>query len=210
MDILPGFLFFFIKVGLPHPVYLYILVYMKHNYLSKQSNSIGIAKRSKTVVRMLIAILVLLLGSASIVGANESLSFPSFQQPNQTSELSDQDLRRFGETLLEVQEIQMEANETIQQTIETSPLPEERLEEIFVMAQEDPSKAQDTVEQSEWTAYTQVMESLAEIQIEAQQSMVGALAEHDYEVEEFNTIAQKIQSDPELTQRLQSLFSNRS
>lgn len=162
------------------------------------------------MVRMLLVALLLLFGSASFVGANETLSFPQFQQPNQTSEVSDHDLRRFGETLLDIQQIQMEANETIQQTIETSTLPEERLEEIFALAQEDPTKAQDNVEQSEWEIYTGVMNSLAEIQIEAQESMVSVLADHDYEVDEFNSMARKIQSDPGLTQRLQSLFSERS
>lgn len=183
---------------------------MKHFKLSQQPNSIGIAKRSKPVVRLLIAAVLLLIGSASIVGAKETLSFPSFQQPNQTSEVSDQDLRRFGETLLDIQQIQMEANETIQETIETSPLPEKRLEEIFALAQEDPTKAQDNVEQSEWELYTGVMNSLAEIQIEAQESMVSVLADHDYDIDEFNSMANIIQSDPELTQRLQSLFSERS
>ena len=183
---------------------------MKHFNLLRQPNSNGIAKRSKTVVRLLIAVLLLLFGSVSFIGANETLSFPSFQQPNQTSEVSDQDLRRFGETLLDIQQIQMEANETIQETIETSPLPEKRLEEIFALAQEDPTKAQDNVEQSEWELYTGVMNSLAEIQIEAQESMVSVLANHDYDIDEFNSMANIIQSDPELTQRLQSLFSERS
>lgn len=104
----------------------------------------------------------------------------------------------------------MKANETIQETIETSPLPEKRLEEIFALAQEDPTKAQDNVEQSEWELYTGVMNSLAEIQIEAQESMVSVLADHDYDIDEFNSMANIIQSDPELTQRLQSLFSERS
>lgn len=76
-------------IGLHYAVYLYSLVYMKHFKLSQQPNSIGIAKRSKPVVRLLIAAVLLLIGSASIVGAKETLSFPSFQQPNQTSEVSD-------------------------------------------------------------------------------------------------------------------------
>jgi len=163
--------------------------------------------RRKFVLQGFLAVLLILIGSVAVLGANESFTLPGFQQLDQTSEVSDTELLRFGETLLNVQHIQMQANENIQQAIEASVLPEQRLEEIFALAQKDPENVEDMVDQSEWIAYTQVIDSLVEIQVEMQGDLMITLAEFDYEVEEFNFMANKIQNSPELIQRLQILFS---
>ncbi len=187
-----------------------ILGYMKNKKIFTQPNNMRSFTRRKTVIQGFFAILLIFVGSVAMLGASEPFSLSDFLQSDQTAEVPDAELRRFGETLMEIQQIQIDANENIQQAIESSVLPEQRLEEIFAMAQEDPENAEDMVEQSEWTAYTKVIESLVEIQVETQEDMITVLEENDYEVEEFNSLANIIQDRPELIQRLQSLFNTSS
>ena len=122
--------------------------------------------------------------------------------------ITDQELMQFGETLIEVQEIQMEANQQINETIGNASITGERLDEIFVLQQENPAHLEQEVSQEELDEFSQVMTKISKIQQTYEIEIVNSLEENSYNVESFNRMVARIQEDPELLNRLQTLFSN--
>ena len=122
--------------------------------------------------------------------------------------ITDQELMQFGETLIEVQETQMEANQQINETIGNASITGERLDEIFVLQQENPTHLEQEVSQEELDEFSQVMTKISKIQQTYEIEIVNSLEENSYNVESFNRMVARIQEDPELLNRLQTLFSN--
>ena len=137
----------------------------------------------------------------------------SFSDPFSTAplqaEMSDQELARFGYTLIEVQEIQMEANQKIDTSLQQTSLPVDRLDELYLIQQEDASQLEEEATAEEIAEYSDVMTTIGEIHSEAETQIMDSLEQNSFSVEEFNHTAAKIKDDPELIQRLQMLFDSR-
>ena len=126
----------------------------------------------------------------------------------QQEEVTDQQLLNFGIALVEVQEIQIEANEGIYSIIENSELPLERLDEIFIVQQQAPQNLPEVATEEELVQYNTVMGSIMKIQLETESKVIDSLAQYSYDFESFSQMATKIQGDPILLQRFQTLFSS--
>lgn len=124
------------------------------------------------------------------------------------NDVSDQELTRFGVALVEVQEIQMEANQQINESIENAEIPVERLEEIFLIQQENPEQLQNEASPDEIEEFSQVMANISQIHQSTEIEIVDSLKKNSYDIQSFNKMAKRIQEDPELLNRLQTLFSN--
>ena len=122
-------------------------------------------------------------------------------------QVSDQELTRFGIALIEVQEIQIEANEVIFATIENAAISPDRLDEIFVMQQETPELLAQEATDQEMEEFFSIMSAINTIHQETEQEIINSLEENSYDLQSFNNMAMKIQEDPELLNRLQNIFS---
>jgi hypothetical protein len=173
---------------------------MKHNKRQQQSSRL-VSGRLSTVF-----IVVLFLLTAPMLMAEEPMKF-QFSE-NTSSQISDHELKEFGFALVEVQEIQVTANEEINTAVNDSELPVERLDEIFIMQQKEPERVEQEVQDDELEEFSMVMNAIASIQMEAEQEIVASLEQHNYTVESFNQMARTIQEDSELLNRLQLLLTN--
>ncbi len=163
------------------------------------------AKRFGFVIAMLL-ITFMLAPSLFATDSATPLFSPtdlSFTDP----QVSDQELTRFGIALIEVQEIQIEANEVIFETIENATISPDRLDEIFVMQQESPELLAQEVTDQEIEEYFSIMSAINTIHQETEQEILSTLEENAYDLQSFNNMAMKIQEDPELLNRLQNIFS---
>ncbi len=150
------------------------------------------------------AFLMLLPLSAA---ADDMLILPP-QALDQDQEVTDEQLQLFGVSLITIQEIQLEANQRIAEVVEESELSEERLNEILNLQQSDAQTFEEAVSEKELEVFEQTIEKLSEIHIQANEDMVESVENYGFEIEEFNQLAQTIQEDPQLMQRLQNMFSN--
>jgi TolA-binding protein len=152
---------------------------------------------------------ILALSIASPIAAD--MAPTSFMTPPELEvqqEVTDQELVNFGVALIEVQEIQIKANEEINHQIEDSELSIERLDEIFSIQQQNPEELKNETSKAELEEFNHVIDNITSVQQETETKIVDSLAEHSYDIESFNEMAAKIQEDPELLDRLQTLFDS--
>ena len=163
---------------------------------TKQRNrSDGRLRSTKmTIMAILILLLALPLAAETVDGQQEVIT--------------DQQLLNFGIALVEVQEIQIEANEEIYKIIENSELPIERLDEIFMVQQQAPQTLPEVATNEELVQFNTVMGSIIAIQQETEVKVIDSLNQYSYDLESFSQMASKIQGDSNLLQRLQTLFSS--
>ncbi len=124
-----------------------------------------------------------------------------------SDEITDKALEQFGMAIIAIQQVQQQANDFIENTIEDSPLTEERFIEIYTMQTNDPESVPEAFGQEEITAFSAAMEEITTIQAATQQEMVVSVQDSGFEVEDFNELSVTIQEDPELLTRLEELFS---
>ncbi len=159
----------------------------------------------KQVLMVIAAALILLPLS---LAADDMLILPPQQQMDQDQEVTDEQLQMFGISLITIQEIQLEANQEIQQVVEDSALSEERLNEILNLQQADQETFDEAVSSDELEEFEHTIDKLSQIHLQANEDMVEAVEGFGFEIEEFNQLAQIIQEDPALLNRLESMFSN--
>ncbi|MGE4454790.1 MAG: hypothetical protein AB7D92_09675 [Sphaerochaeta sp.] len=176
----------------------------------KQMVSPGKQDITKTIGILMMFFLII---SAPSAFANTDLGMGmnplSLQIDDDGQAISDQELTRFRNTLMGIQQMEVEANAEIEQVIKHSELSIETLDEIIAMQTNNPEDIQASFEKEEIEEFTAVMQAINTIYITAQKNMHGILQENSYTLESFNRIAEVIQEDEELLGRLQSLFSEK-
>lgn len=189
-------------------VYLYSLVYMR--YKKNQQNKVTGSGNTKLQNKIGLLLVALLLVMPAVFAEMDTTSFSDpFSTAPLQAKMSDQELARFGYTLIKVQEIQMEANQKIDTSLQQTSLPIDRLDELYLIQQEDASQLEEEATAEEIAEYSDVMTTIGEIHSEAETQIMNSLEQNSFSVEEFNHTAAKIQDDPELIQRLQMLFDSR-
>jgi hypothetical protein len=123
-----------------------------------------------------------------------------------SDEITDKTLEQFGMAIIAIQQVQQQANDFIENTIDDSPLTEERFIEIYTMQANDPETVSESFKQEDIAAFSATMEEITTIQTSAQQEMVVSVQDSGFEVEDFNELSVTIQEDPELLTRLEKLF----
>jgi ribosomal protein L16 Arg81 hydroxylase len=136
-----------------------------------------------------------------------SSSFMDSVTSQSESDVSDQELTRFGVALIDIQEIQSEATQHIHTAIEEASISGERLDEIFLLQRENPEQLEKEASSEEIEEFSQVMGEITQIYQSTEIKIVDSLKEKSYDIESFNQMATKIEKDPELLNRLQTLFN---
>ena len=124
-------------------------------------------------------------------------------------ELEDGELEQFAEALVDVQFIQQDAQMEVQGVIEDSDLTIERFQEIYqsemMGAQMGGQEMDVDVSDDEQASYDEAIDIIEEIEMGAAEEMEAAVADQDFSVERFNTLAQSIPQNPELAQELNEI-----
>lgn len=124
-------------------------------------------------------------------------AFDDFAPDAADVEIEREELVQFAEALQAVEQIRTDAQEEMQGVIAQSDLETERFNEIHA-SRVDPNAPDVEVSEGEAGEYELVVEFLIEIEEGAQAHMAEIVLDHGLTVEQFNTIAVAIQSDPEL------------
>lgn len=125
-----------------------------------------------------------------------------FAQTNQ--KVSDGELENFASALKQVQVINQTSQEEMVSAVENEDLTVQRYNEIH-QASVDPEKESDASE-SELKNYQKASSEIEKIQTVAQQKMEEKIEEEDLTVIRYQEIANAVQSDPSLQQKLQEFF----
>jgi len=136
------------------------------------------------------------------------MDLPMQDQLDQRDEVAEEQLQQFGFALISIQEIQIEANEAIDEVLASSELSEERITEIMQLQQAAPEEAEDQVAEDELAEFEQTITEVEQVHESAEAEMVDAVEDVGFDVEEFNQLAQQIDQNPDLMNRLQEMFMN--
>lgn len=155
---------------------------------------------------LLITALLCMLAVFPLAG-EEPFGLPDFEEEEfSDSDVTDQELMEFGETLISLQQMQANANNEIQEIVQNSELSEERLNEILALQQEE-SEEEESVSAEEMNEYQETIKAVAEVHQYTEVKMVETVNEKGFEVEEFNQFSRQVQEDPVLMSRLETLLS---
>ena len=124
-------------------------------------------------------------------------AFEDFAPDTADVEIEREELVQFAEALQAVEQIRNDAQEEMQGVIAQSDLETERFNEIHA-SRVDPNAPNVEVSEGEAGEYELVVGFLIEIEEGAQAHMAEVVLDHGLTVEQFNTIAVAIQSDPDL------------
>ncbi len=152
---------------------------------------------------------LLLFGGASTVSAQQAPAPQpgGMQQPRQM-DVSESDLERFAVAIQQIQAIEQQAQAQMIEAIESQGLTLDRFNEI-AQSQQDPSmQGQVDVSGEEVEIFEQAVERITGIRQEADLEMETAVEQEGLNVEEFNLIAQAVQQDPSLQQRVMEMLGN--
>ncbi|MEX2443936.1 MAG: DUF4168 domain-containing protein [Alkalispirochaeta sp.] len=133
------------------------------------------------------------------------MSAPVFgQMQSQGTDVSDQELESFVAALQEVQEVQQEMATESQESVQSSDMGEERFQELY-QARQSGSEPANAATDAENEEFEQLMADIQAIQQESNEAMVEAVEDEGLGVQRFNEIAQAIQQDQSLMQRMQEM-----
>lgn len=132
-------------------------------------------------------------------------ALPAAAQNNTDVKVSDKELVRYAEVVLEIQQIQSEYGKEAQSAISDSSLSEERFDEIYQAAQEGSEGAEKQTEK-ETEEFNKILGKMQNLQQKANEKMVTLVKDNGFTVDRFNEITRAYRSSTELQERLQELL----
>lgn len=153
-----------------------------------------------TLVRALITATILLGIVAPTVIAQES-------SPGSDVSVTDQELEQFVAALEEIQEIQEQMVADTEASVEDSSMERGRFEELL-QANQNGTPPQSEPNEAEQAEFQRLLQEIQTIQRDSNQLMVEAVRSEEMEVRRYNQIAQALQQDPALMERLQAIRQN--
>lgn len=130
--------------------------------------------------------------------------FGQMQSQSQATDVSDQELESFVSALQEVQAVQQEMATESQESVQGSDMGEERFQELY-QARQSGSEPANAATDAENQEFEELMADIQAIQQESNEAMVEAVEDEGLEVQRFNEIAQAVQQDQSLMQRMQEM-----
>lgn len=161
-------------------------------------------KQGKLLIACMVAAALLI---ASPVLSDDIFPLPEVEQSD-PDEVTEEDLQRFAVALATIQQVEVQANQYIEDIIDESELSEQRLQEILQMQQLDPIDVEDEVSSSELEEFEQAIEEVSAVHEAAHEQITETIEELGFDLEAFNQLAETIQNDPELMGQLQQMFMN--
>ena len=133
------------------------------------------------------------------------------QQPSQV-ELKDGELQMFVSVLQSVQEVQSQAQQDVESSLQDQGLSKKRFNEIHQQKQQsgqsNSSSGSANVTQQEEQSYQAVLKDLQKIRQETSQQIQSIIKDEGFSLNRFNAVYRAVQSRPELQKRVQNLMSS--
>lgn len=129
---------------------------------------------------------------------------PEFNQPQATDlELSDEEIERFVDAVVDAQEIQMESQQEMMEIVENEGISVEKYNQITQAQQMGQSEEEIDATSDELERYNRAMEQIREIEQRLEPEMVAAIENAGMDMERYQEINMAVQQDPALQQRIQ-------
>jgi hypothetical protein len=129
------------------------------------------------------------------------------QQPAQSTEVSDTELKQFASAYTTIQSIQEQLQNKMAFAVQNEGLDVQKFNEIL-NAQQDPNKEADASEE-ELEKFDAANKSIEQIQSQAQTDMGKVITDNKLTVPRYQEIMSAVQSDPELQTKLQRLIEDK-
>lgn len=134
------------------------------------------------------------------------------QQQQDIDEVTDEELENFVEVTQTFQEINADIQGQAEEILsEEEDMDFERFQEIMTLQQNPQMAQQADIEQpteDEQAIIEELQPQLQELGKEAEEKRVTAIEDEDLSMERFQEIAQAIQSDPQMMQRVQKMMQD--
>lgn len=149
-----------------------------------------------------------MLRLALVLVAVVAMATPVFAQNQSGSpDVTDQELESFVAALQEVQTVQQQMATQSQESVQSSEMGEERFQELY-QARQSGSEPDNAATDAENEEFEQLMAEIQGIQQDSNEAMVEAVEEEGLGVQRFNEIAQAVQQDQSLMQRMQEMATD--
>lgn len=148
-----------------------------------------------------------IFSTATVFAQQQQQQMPPQPEPLSPEEVTDEHLEKVSNVTQAGQGIQEEAEEKMKSVVEEVGMEYERFQQIM-MAQQNPQLA-DQIEVSgeEEQSLQQIQPELMQINQEAQQKYMTKIEEEGLSIQEFQQIAQAIQTHPEVAERFEEINS---
>lgn len=156
---------------------------------------------------------IFMLGSTMVAEAQEQQQQPSPDQQmpatpeGSTVDVDQEELERFANAFLAVQEIQDQSRQEMAEAIEQEGLTIEEYNQMF-RQQQQPEAAEAEMSPEQQEQFQQADARIDEIEQEAQTEIENAITGEGIELERFEELWVAIQQDPELQQEVQQILQN--
>jgi hypothetical protein len=127
-----------------------------------------------------------------------------FAQLEKPEVVSDEELKQFASAVIEIQSINLQAQEKMINTVQDEGLEVQRFNEIQ-LALEDPGQDH-AITEEELKDFESISEKLDRIQAEAEQEMIDKIKEEGLTENRYQEIAVEVQNDTILLEKLQAFL----
>lgn len=162
---------------------------------------------------------ILKIASLLLIGATFAISSAFAQGMGQqqqmpdlpTSEdVSEEELNTFVETISEIEPIQVQLQSDVQEIIQGKEITMERFQQLM-MAMQNPQMAQQVeISDEERQQIQEIQPELSDLQMKAQEEMVGKIEENGMNIQRYQAIMMGAQQDQQLMTRLQTALQDTS
>ncbi|MFW6223230.1 MAG: DUF4168 domain-containing protein [Bacteroidota bacterium] len=154
----------------------------------------------------------ILLGAVFLLSGLGIAFAQEFQQEQQLdpAKITDEKLKTFSDAFIDVQDIQEDLNNEVTDLIEQSDFDLERFNLLYSAYLENDEEQLSQLSDNEKKALETLMEKINTLQQEQQQTMIEAVQDNDLSVEDFNILVAAIQQNPELNERFQEIYQDKT
>nr|WP_202895398.1 DUF4168 domain-containing protein [Iningainema tapete] len=130
------------------------------------------------------------------------------QAPAASAKVSQEELKKFAQTMKQLQPIVNSRNQEMKQVVSQSGLSEERFLEIYQSQRDASAKPTKAITPQEKQQYEKALPRLSQIQEQAQVKMQQVFQKEGLEPARFNQILAAVRQDPALQQTVQKMIQS--
>lgn len=160
------------------------------------------------ILKSLVIATVAILISTTGLFAQMQQQAPQMPDLLTSAEVSDDEITKLVSTIFDLEPIQIQAQEQIQEALESENITIERFQQMM-MAMQNPQLAdQINITEEEMSKLQTIQPALVEIQGDADRDMVEKIEENGFTIERYRSIVMGAQQDPELMARIEALLED--
>lgn len=147
------------------------------------------------------------ISSAFAQGMGQQQQMPDLPT---SEDVSEEELNTFVETISEIEPIQVQLQSDVQEIIQGKEITMERFQQLM-MAMQNPQMAQQVeISDEERQQIQEIQPELSDLQMKAQEEMVGKIEENGMNIQRYQAIMMGAQQDQQLMTRLQTALQDTS